>query len=124
MTNYARLKVTENLEAIHVTNVRVNLDNLAGSAGNDLTFDQAHALADWIIANVPKTEPKPLPTKFAAVVKSDGQLYTLAALDVPIGGCRWIGADPIYGDWTAETTLQEQGFEVIFAGVEDGGVDD
>lgn len=85
----------------------------------NIAYGTAHALADWIIANVPKPAPTPLPTQFGAVVKSDGQLYTLAALDVHIGGCRWIGADPIYGDWTAETTLQEQGFEVIFEGVDE-----
>lgn len=148
------------------------------STGVNLPYEAAHALADWIIANVPKPEPKPLtlsewaempigaefgfgkwgeffpyvkvdewtynrrregysadiregtdsdlsqgltwrviplPTKFAAVVKSGGKLYTLAdQSEEP----NWLQADNAT-QWASSAYIQERGFEVIFAGVDD-----
>lgn len=90
-----------------------------------LDDETAHALADWIIANVPKPEPKPLPTKFAAVVKSEDMLWTHAE---PNTSRAWIAEN---GDWSTGEEIRAEGFEVIFAGVEDDteatadeGVDD
>lgn len=144
----------------------------------NMTLETAHALADWIIANVPKPAPKtswdhwldfevgqvftigrsgnnyrkvssteavylgdketynidpemkntwsaqeydflsavviPLPTKFAAVVKSDGQLYTLAW---PNDAYQWISSTE--GDAFSGAQIQEWGFEVVFEGVDE-----
>lgn len=144
----------------------------------NMTLETAHALADWIIANVPKPEPKtawdhwldfevgqvftigrsgnnyrkvsateavyladtetynidpemkniwsaqgydflsevviPLPTKFAAVVKSEGVLWTLA--DWKSDYSKWINTS---GDWLHNPEdLVDAGFEVIYEGIE------
>lgn len=79
----------------------------------NITYGTAHALADWIIANVPKPEPTPLPTKFAAVVKCEGVLWTRAFKDDE----PWVSS--FSASWKASEYLQQQGFEVIFEGIED-----
>ena len=80
--------------------------------------ETAHALAAWILENVPKPAPKPLPRKFAAVVKSAGKLYTLGdTASEP----RWVRANSEGNDWAEGKLLQAQGFEVIFAGVDTEG---
>lgn len=86
------------------------------SATVDLTYEQAHALADWIIANVPKPEPIPLPTKFAAVVKSHGNLYSVGDTE---NEPKWVEANTEGGNWVQSELLRAQGFEVVFEGVDE-----
>lgn len=73
----------------------------------------AHALADWIIANVPKPEPTPLPTKFAAVVKSVGRLFTFADTKTEP---KWFSTG---GNWYDSAEIRQDGFEVVFEGVDE-----
>lgn len=74
---------------------------------------QAHDLADWIIENVPKPEKPVLPTAFGAIIRSGGELYTLADPKAEYSG--WRTAD----QWTHTWDIEEQGFEVVFEGVAD-----
>lgn len=92
--------------------LNVTLDG--GGSWVDLSYETAHALADWIVANVPKPEPVPLPTKFGAVVKAaDGFLWTHAE---PHTDESWIAEN---GDWSTGGDIVFQGFEVIYGGVDD-----
>lgn len=56
----------------------------------------------------------PLPTKFGAIVRSNGKLFTLADPDP---------GDPVWrsgpGGWLTGKDLRERGFEVIYEGVDD-----
>lgn len=84
-----------------------------------LTPAEAHEIADWIKANVPEPERTPLPTKFAAVVKTtDGKLYTRADASGEGYEYDWVRADSNGGDWETDSYLIAAGFEVIFEGVD------
>lgn len=76
----------------------------------NLPYDAAHALADWIIANVPKPEPTPLPTKFGAVVKSNGFRFMRAAEDA------WYRQG---GGMCHDEDIRSHGFEIVSEGVDD-----
>lgn len=84
-----------------------------GLSSRYLTPGQAHALADWILENVPKPEPTPLPTKFGAVVKSDGIRYTRAFKDDE----PWVSA--FNAAWKSDDYIRSRGFEIIYEGVDD-----
>lgn len=77
----------------------------------NLPAETAHALADWIIAKVPKPEPTPLPTKFAAVVNSDGRRFVRTDHTM----YPWTDAAGTYSD----QEINNMGFEVIYEGVDD-----
>lgn len=81
-----------------------------GSSYAAVSPDVLHALADWIIANVPKPEPTPLPTKFGAVVKSNGFRFMRAAEDA------WYRQG---GGMCHDEDIRSRGFEIVSEGVDD-----